>query len=60
MKTNTVSKETYQRRLDQLIHDVSNHTYMGELLNIMGEQLVDDELGIYTSSNYTHEDRLHQ
>jgi hypothetical protein len=56
---NTVSTRTYQRRLDQLIQDVSTHTYKGELLHIMEEQLVDDVLGKYTSSNDTHEDRFH-
>ena len=48
----TISKETYQRRLNQLIKEVSNHTNKGELLNIMEEQLLEDRQepeNLYTS-----------
>jgi hypothetical protein len=63
MKTNTVSTETYQRRLNQLINEVSNHTNRSELLNIMEEQLVEDSqnLGdLYTDGQYTHLDSKRQ
>jgi hypothetical protein len=56
---NTVSTGTYQRRLADLVKSVSTHTFRDELLQLMQEQLDDDVLGIYTSSNDTHEDRYH-
>ena len=33
------SRKTYERRLNQLIKAVSNHTHRDELLNIMNEQI---------------------
>ncbi len=48
----TVSEKTYQRRLNQLIKEVSNHTNKSELLNIMEEQLLEDRQdleSLYTS-----------
>ena len=57
----TVSDKTYQRRLNQLIKDVSNHTNKSELLNIMEEQVIDDSHvldDLYTDAQYSHMDRV--
>ena len=57
----TVSEKTYQRRLNQLIKDVSNHTNKSELLNIMEEQVIDDSHvldDLYTDAQYSHMDRV--
>ena len=42
------SKKTYQRRLNQLIKEVSNHTNQTELLLIMQQQIADDTAHPYT------------
>ena len=52
----TVSEQTYQRRLNQLIKQVSNHTNKSELLTLMEEQLRDDlhDLdNLYTDGQYS-------
>jgi len=36
------SRKTYQRRLNQLIKEVSNHTNREELLHIMQQQIAED------------------
>ena len=57
----TVSDQTYQRRLNQLIKQVSNHTNKSELLNIMEEQVIDDSHvldDLYTDAQYSHMDRV--
>ena len=48
--------KAYQRRLDQLIQEVSNHTHKDELLKLMNEQTLSEyeylyDLGIYTGTN---------
>jgi len=37
-----MSNTTFERRLDQLIKDVENHSHREELLQLMQEQLNDD------------------
>ena len=37
-----MTKQTYNRRLNQLIIEVENHTQRNELLKLMQEQLIDD------------------
>ena len=52
----TVSEQTYQRRLNQLINDVSNHTNKSELLMLMEEQVIDDSHPLdtpYTCGQYS-------
>jgi hypothetical protein len=56
---NTISKETYQRRLNQLIKEVATHTYKSELLNIMEEQVLEtrqDLEGLYTDGQFLNSD----
>ena len=40
--TKSMTEETFNRRLDQLIRDVMQHPYRDELLKLAQEQLVDD------------------
>ena len=37
-----MTEQTYNRRLNQLIAEVENHTHCDELLKLMQEQLIDD------------------
>ena len=37
-----MTEQTYNRRLNQLIIEVENHTRRDELLKLMQEQLLDD------------------
>ena len=37
-----MTEQTYNRRLNQLIIEVENHTHCDELLKLMQEQLLDD------------------
>ena len=37
-----MTEQTYNRRLNQLIIEVENHTHCDELLKLMQEQLIDD------------------
>ena len=37
-----MTEQTYNRRLNQLIIEVENHTQRDELLKLMQEQLIDD------------------
>ena len=37
-----MTEQTYNRRLNQLIIEVENHTQRNELLKLMQEQLIDD------------------
>jgi hypothetical protein len=37
-----MTEQTYNRRLNQLIIEVKNHTQRNELLKLMQEQLIDD------------------
>ena len=37
-----MTKQTYNRRLNQLIAEVKDHTQRDELLKLMQEQLLDD------------------
>ena len=37
-----MTEQTYNRRLNQLIIEVENHTRRDELLKLMQEQLIDD------------------
>jgi hypothetical protein len=45
------SKKTYQRRLNQLIKEVSNHTYRNELLHLMKQQVLDENDYPYTDGH---------
>jgi hypothetical protein len=37
-----MTEQTYNRRLNQLIIEVENHTHQDELVKLMQEQLIDD------------------
>ena len=37
-----MTEQTYNRRLNQLIIEVENHTHCDELVKLMQEQLIDD------------------
>jgi hypothetical protein len=37
-----MTEQTYNRRLNQLIIEVENHTHHDELVKLMQEQLIDD------------------
>ncbi len=54
------SKKTYQRRLNQLIKEVSNHTNQTELLLIMQQQIADDTAHPYTDGHNSPMDGLRQ
>lgn len=40
--TKSVTEQTFNRRLDQLIREVMQHPYKDELLKLAHEQLADD------------------
>lgn len=42
LPTKSMSEETFNRRLDQLIKEVMQHPHKDELLRIAQEQLADD------------------
>ena len=54
------SKKTYQRRLNQLIKEVSDHTNRAELLHIMQQQIADDSHYPYTDGHNSPVDGLQQ
>ena len=44
-----MSNTTFERRLNQLIEEVENHTHRDELIELMAEQRYDDTEGCKTA-----------